>query len=166
MAKVGGWVAGIVASIIVGYAVWYLTRTPPPPPPPTVTTFEGMVYSGSAPVPKAMVAVQLSGTAGVNGPVHDITDDNGAYRIDFTGLPADAGATLSVTAAGYQSANPKSFASPLQTDVQFDFPLTPMLAASRRKGAAPHPAKPAKAPIPKYVRKSAAQATQIKIPPK
>ena len=164
MAKVGGWIAGIVAGIIVGYVVWYLTRTPPPPPPPAVTTFEGMVYSGSAPVPKAMVAVQLSGPAGANGPVHDITDDNGAYRIDFTGLPADAGATLSVTAAGYQGADPKSFASPLQTDVQFDFPLTPV--AAPHNSAAPHPAKPGKRRMPNYVRKSAAQATQIKIPPK
>ena len=163
MAKVGGWIAGIVASIIVGYAVWYLTRTPPPP---TVTTFEGMAYSGSAPVPKAMVAVQLSGTAGANGPVHDITDDNGAYRIDFTGLPANASAALSVTATGFQNADPKSFASPLETDVQFDFPLTPIVAAAPHKGAKPHPAKPGTTHIPKYVRKSAAQATQIKIPPK
>jgi len=124
-----------------------------------------MVYAGSAPVPKAMVAVDLSGSAGTNGAVHDITDENGSYRIDFTGLPTGAGATLSVTATGYQEAPPKSLIGPLQTDIHVDFPLNP---APPPPGVPPPPppAHPAIAHIPLYVPKGAGQATKFKLLPK
>ncbi|MGH9598240.1 MAG: carboxypeptidase-like regulatory domain-containing protein [Terracidiphilus sp.] len=172
MGKFFGWLGGIVAGIAVGYGVWFFTKTPPPPPPPVVTTFEGMVYSGSVPVPKAMVAVDLTGSAGANGPVHDVTDANGAYRFDFTGLPTASGATLSVMATGYQTAQPKPIASPLQTDIHVDFPL---MRTAMVGGRAPAAVEPERAPeavqseaahIPKYVRKSAAQAKQVVIPKK
>ena len=73
MSEFGKWFAGVLGPIIVGVATFYLTRipTPPPPPrPPPVTVFEGMVYSGSARVPHALVAVDLKGTGLTNGPVH------------------------------------------------------------------------------------------------
>jgi len=159
MAKVGVWLAGILATVIGGWAVWYLTR------PPAVTTFEGMVYAGNNPVAKAMVAVQLSGSAGANGPVHDITDQNGAWRIDFTGLPDGSGATLTVAATGYENAAPKSLSSPLQNDIHIDFPLSPV-PPPRGIGPLVRPQLPAVTHIPLYVPKSAAQATKFRVPGK
>jgi len=167
MKKAGTWIAGIIGPIIVGYVVWLITRTPPPPPPPAVTTFEGMVYSGSAPVAKAMVAVDLSGTAGVNGPVHDFTDDNGAYRIVFTGLPSDAGATLNVTANGYKAAASKLLASPLQNNIHVDFPLDPVMTVAPQPVPGPQPLHPPEQGVvhmPVYVPKIASKAVRIQIP--
>jgi hypothetical protein len=154
MGKVGAWLAGILATVIGGYAVWYLTR------PPVVTTFEGMVYAGSTPIAKAMVAVDLTGSAGANDPVHDITDDNGSYRIDFTGLPSGAGATVSVVATGYQTAPPKTVRSPLQLDTYIDFPLNPLPPPP---GVAPPIRRPGLPQIPRYVPKAAAQAAKFKV---
>jgi hypothetical protein len=72
MGKLGGWLAGIVAAIIATYAGWYFTR------PPSTTTFEGMAYSESSPVPKAMVSITITGTNVNSGPIHNVTDENGA----------------------------------------------------------------------------------------
>ena len=174
MGKFGTWFAGVAATVISGVAIWYFTRTPTPPPPPpapAVTTFEGMVYSGSSPVAKALVAVDLGGTAGTNGPVHDITDGNGAYRISFTGLPGNAGASLSVAVAGFRSPAPRTLASPLQTDMHVDIPVTPMLlplesAGPGQHAAAPHmPVQvPENLPKPRYVPKAEALGTTFRIP--
>lgn len=137
--KVGTWLAGIAGAVIATYLGWYFTQpkpTLPPPPPPAVTTFEGMVYSGDAPVSKALVAVELTGNAGANGAIHDLTDDNGAYKIELTGLPPSTGATLSVVAKGFENGAPKLLSSPLQTDVRVDIPLSPvMLAAAPGNGS-------------------------------
>jgi hypothetical protein len=133
LSKVGGWLAGIAGAVIATYLGWYFTRptpTPPQPPPAAVTTFEGMVYSGDAPVAKALVAVDLSGNAGANGAIHDLTDNNGAYKIELTGLPPGTGATLSVAAKGYEKALPKMLVSPLQADVRVDIPLSPIVLAA------------------------------------
>jgi hypothetical protein len=146
MGKFGGWLAGILAVIIGGYAVWYLTK------PPATTTFEGMVYSGDAPVPNAMVAVELTGGA-ASGTYHDVTDDHGSYSLVFTGLPTATGATIRVTAPGYESADTQSLTSPLQGDIRLDFPLLPAAA----------PVKPAIAHIPPYIPKLDALTTKIKI---
>lgn len=176
MGKFGTWFAGVAATVISGVAIWYFTKTPtppPPPPPPVVTTFEGMVYSGSSPVAKAMVAVDLGGTAGTNGPVHDITDSNGAYRISFTGLPTNAGATLSVAVTGFKSPSPTTLASPLQTDIHIDLPVTsdvaplvPLESAGPGQHAAPHPPLhiPTNLPKPRYVPKAEALGTTFRIP--
>jgi hypothetical protein len=168
MGKVGAWLAGILATVIGGYAVWYFTR------PPAVTTFEGMVYAGDAPVAKALVAVDLTGSAGANGAVHDVTDENGAYRIDFTGLPTGSGATLTVTSAGYEAATPKSVTAPLATDNHIDFPLAAVPSPSPVPGPAPvsppppvvHPLRPPVAHIPLYIPKLAAQAKKFTVPQK
>jgi hypothetical protein len=159
MAKVGGWLAGILAVVIGGWAVWFLTR------PPAVTTFEGMVYAGSAPVGRAMVAVSLTGKAGANGPIHDITDENGAWRIDFTGLPTNAGATVSASAAGYQQAIPRVLTGPLQSDIHMDFPLNPVAASPGVGGPGPaHSRPPGLGQMPHYVPKPAAKATKFRVP--
>jgi hypothetical protein len=169
MGKVGAWLAGILATVIGGYAVWYFTR------PPAVTTFEGMVYAGEAPVSKALVAVDLTGSAGANGAVHDVTDDNGSYRIDFTGLPSGSGATVTVNATGYQAATPKSVMAPLQTDIHIDFPLDAVPPPpSPTPGPTPpgptppvlHPVRPPVAHIPLYIPKAAAQAKKFTVPKK
>jgi hypothetical protein len=168
MKKFGAWLAGIIASVVVGVAVYYLTRpkpVPPPPPPPSTTVFEGMVYSGNAPLKGAMVALKLTGTGLSAGTVHDFTDANGAYRFDFTGLPADAAATLNATASGYQDSAAQSLASPLQLDAHFDFPLIPVSSPPPQPTAVGATvAQHAMVHIPVYVQKGAAQAVQIRIP--
>src|SRR5690348_16979863 len=165
--RVGGWLAGIAGAVIATYLGWYFTQpkpTPPPPPPPAVTTFEGMVYSGSGPVAKALVALALTGSAGVNGAIHDVTDDNGAYKIELTGLPPGTGATLSVAAKGFESGAPKVLAGPLQTDMRVDIGLDPVLppVASPGPGAA-GPVHPVITHLPVYVPKSAAMAMKFKM---
>ncbi|HEV2135478.1 MAG TPA: hypothetical protein VGR47_14690 [Terracidiphilus sp.] len=132
-AKVVGWLGGIAATVISGYLLWYFEQpkpTPPQPPQAAVTTFEGMVYSGEAPVAKALVALDLTGNAGANGAIHDLTDDNGAYKIELTGLPPGTGATLSVVAKGFEKAAPKMLVSPLQADMRVDIPLSPVVLAA------------------------------------
>ena len=99
------------------------------------------------------------------GPVHDITDENGSYRFDFTGLPTTAGATLRVAAPGFRESPAKSFASPLQTEVRFDFPLASLLTAPLHGGTARQTPAPV-AHLPVYIRKGAAQAMHIRIPAK
>ncbi len=172
-AKIVGWLGGIAATVISGYLLWYFEQPKPEPPPslaPVVTTFEGMVYSGDAPVAKAMVAVDLTGSAGANGAIHDITDDNGAYKIELTGLPEGTGATLSVAAKGFKDPAPKVLAEPLQTDVRVDIPLSrvviPVEVPHGAAMPAPLPPPPAKGGIahrPVYVPKSAADAVKFRI---
>lgn len=176
--KIAGWLGGIAATVISGYLLWYFEQPkppPPPPPPPAMTTFEGMVYSGDAPVAKALVAVGLTGSAGANGAIHDITDGNGAYKIELTGLPDGTGATLSVVATGYKDAAPKVLAVPLETDVRVDIPLSPLVAALMAEppphvgeslgnaAAAPmKPLPPVTHHAPVYKPKSAARAMRFK----
>jgi hypothetical protein len=176
LSKVGAWVAGIAATVISGLLVWYLSQpkpAPPPPPQAVVTTFEGMVYSGDAPVAKALVAVRLTGSAGTNGAIHDITDDNGAYKIELTGLPPGTGARLSVAAKGYKDAGPKILAEPLQSDMRVDVDLRPELIPVESPGkgsggggaaaAQPlHPVQPG-THLPIYRPKTASMATKVRI---
>ncbi|MGA7108611.1 MAG: carboxypeptidase-like regulatory domain-containing protein [Terracidiphilus sp.] len=160
MKKVGAWLAGLLAVVLGGWLTWYLTR------PPAVTTVEGMVYTGDAAVPNAMVEIDLTGDSTNTGPVHDLTDQNGSYRIEFTGLPHGAGAVLRVAATGYQDAQPQTLASPLQTDTHLDFAL--IHAVATPSGGAPPPMAPAHPPthiahIPAYIPKAANKATMIRI---
>jgi hypothetical protein len=159
MRAVGGWLAGILATIIGGYLLWYLTQ------PPSATVFEGMVYSGSSPVARALVSLELAGNGANGGPFHDSTDENGSYRLDFTGLSKDARATLSVAASGYGESEPKSLPTPLGPDNHLDFPLTPV-----SKIFNPHPGVtqtlPGAPARPRYVPKAAEKATQVRLQPK
>ena len=160
MKKVGAWLAGLLAVVLGGWLTWYLTR------PPAVTTVEGMVYTGDAAVPNAMVEIDLTGDNANAGPVHDLTDQNGSYRIEFTGLPHGAGAVLRVAATGYLDAQPQTLASPLETDTHLDFALIHAVTTPA-VGAAPHLAQPHSPPlmahIPAYIPKAANKATMIKI---
>jgi hypothetical protein len=180
-AKFIGWVGGIAATVLSGYLLWYFEQPKPAPPTPPVTTFEGMVYSGDAPVSRALVGVALTGSAGSNGAIHDVTDDNGAYKIELTGLPLGTGATLSVAAKGFEAAAPKILPGPLQTDVRVDIPLNPAAVAGVTAPPPPVPANPgvSAAPpppdgsgrsgipivkhIPVYVPKSAAMAMKFRV---
>jgi hypothetical protein len=121
-----------------------------------------MVYSGDSPVEKAMVEVSLTGNAGANGPIHDVTNANGSYRIELTGLPKGTGATLFATAKGYEKGQPKLLSGPLQTDVRIDLPLTPMVTKVAPPTGA-EPLNPAITHIPIYVPKSAALAMKFHI---
>lgn len=135
--KVIGWLAGVAATVVSGWAIWYFTQPKPTPPPPVVTKFEGMVYSGSAPVAKAMVVLDLTGDAAANGDYHDVTDENGAYSIELTGLPQGIGAAVTASAQGFTNAQPQSIASPLSTDERMDIALTPVAVAAPAAPAAP-----------------------------
>lgn len=151
---VGAWLAGILAAFLGGYALYYFTR------PPSTTTVEGMAYSASAAVPKAMVSLTLSGNGANNGPFHNVTDENGSYRFDFTGLPATAGATLRVVAAGFHEPPAVSLLRPLGPDMHEDISLTPLVVPHAPAGHAmlvEHK--------PNYVRKAAEQATLVRLKP-
>jgi len=171
VAKFGTWVAGIAATVISGYLLWYFTV----PKPPVVTVFEGMVYTENAPVAKAMVSLNLTGTAGAQGPIVDFTDDNGAYKFELTGLPEKTAATLKAEAKGYQNAQPRSLPMPLQPDIRLDIPLIPQgLVGIAGPIGAPAPSggggggKQAPlviAHIPAYVPKIAAMAKRVKVGP-
>lgn len=158
------WLAGIAATALSIYLVWYFTQpkqAPPPPAPAAMRTLEGMVYSGSAPVPKAMVAVVLTGVPAENKPVYDMTDKNGAYRFDFTGMPVNAGATMIVRAGGYMDSEPQTIIVSLEPDVHVDVSLAPVPGADR-DSAAPSAAQQ-NGKIPAYVRKSDAEAIAVRI---
>ena len=164
MKKFVSWVAGILAGVIGAVAVYYITR---PAPPSSVTTFEGMVYSGGSPVAHAMVQLEVNGVVNVSGPLHDITDDNGAYRFELIGLPGTASARLLATANGYQASSAQSLSSPLQLDTHLDFPLSPFPSPAPPSGLGAsigsHVAQPAKFHIPLYVAKGASQAARFEI---
>jgi hypothetical protein len=155
MGKFGAWLAGLLAAIIAGYAVWFFTK------PPATTTIEGMVYSGSSPVAKAMVVLTLTGDRASSDSVHNVTDDNGAYRFDFTGLPSGVGAILRVTAVGFRNSPAETLNSPLGLDTHMDIPLITVAAPPRELPDQAHPE--VQLPKPRYIRKTADAAT--KIPP-
>jgi hypothetical protein len=127
MRKFFGWLAGIVASAIVVWFGWYLNK---PPAPASTTTFEGMVINGAAeaPLQDAIVSVEIPGAAN-SGPFHDPTDQNGAYRLDFTGLGKLTGATIAVEAKGFQTVAPASLAT-VGSDNRQDFTLMPEVVVS------------------------------------
>jgi hypothetical protein len=180
--KVGGqiWtmvVAPAVVVVIGAFATAYFNgcfekSTSPPTPPQAVTTFDGMIYSDTGPVAKAMVELDLSGSAGANGPTHFYTDATGRYRFDVPAALSGTVARLSVKAAGYKQAGPAKVALPLQADNRMDFPLTaePAPVASTGGGggsaAPPHPPlqiHPGIAHLPAYVPLTAAQAVRVRI---
>lgn len=165
------WIAGIIAAILGGVGTYYLTR------PPAVTTFEGMVYSGSDAVPNAFVELDLTGAPAGSGTYHDETDPQGSYRIELTGLNADVSASLRVTVKGYRSPGPQLFPKVAGQDVRYDFGLDPLAAAAPpppppapgAQAPAAAPAVPPAAvqqrlPLPRYVPKLAQQAARFKIP--
>jgi hypothetical protein len=121
-----------------------------------------MAYSESSPVPKAMVAITITETSVNSGPIHNVTDENGSYRFDFTGLPETAGATLSVVASGFHNSAPMFLPKPLGSDIHQDFPLIP-LTVPRIPGADARPQAPDTNRIPRYVRKAPEQATKFQV---
>ncbi|HUJ30306.1 MAG TPA: hypothetical protein VLY23_03430 [Candidatus Acidoferrum sp.] len=160
MGKFLGWLGGIFAAVIGGWLVWYLTK------PPATTTFEGMVINGAAnqPVPKAMVSVEITGPAG-KGLYHDVTDDNGSYKLDFTGLGKASGVRIEVAAGGFQALAPVTLSS-VTDDNRQDFILMPQAPSpptgltGGRGGQSP-----AATHLPAYIQKSAARAARIAIQP-
>jgi hypothetical protein len=109
-----------------------------------------------------MVSIELTGDGLNSGSFHNVTDENGSYRIDFTGLPSSASAIVSVVATGFQDSASKSLSKPLGPDNRQDFALTP-LAATINPGNGPVVIPPAVSHIPVYVRKGAEQAVQVRL---
>ena len=178
--KVGGQVWTTVVApalvLVIGalatayFTGWFQKPVPQPPQPQAVTTFDGMIYSDAGPVAKAMVELDLTGSAGANGPTHFYTDDTGRYRFDVPAGLSGTIARLSVKAAGYKQAGPAEVALPLQADNRMDFPLTAEPVQSTGGGgetaAPPHPIQqihPGIAHIPAYVPLTSAQAVRVRI---
>jgi|HubBroStandDraft_6_1064221.scaffolds.fasta_scaffold00874_15 hypothetical protein len=155
MNKFLSWVAGILAVVIAGWLVWYLTK------PPATTTFEGMVVDAAAntAVPNAMVTVEITGAAN-SGSYHDMTDANGAYRIDFTGLSKSSSATVQAEAKGFRSPGPGRFPT-LAVDMRHDIELTPN--APEVPGHVAVIPTPALGRRPAYIQKTLAEGKLIRI---
>jgi hypothetical protein len=155
MRKLFGWLAGILASVIVVWFGWYLNR---PVPTPMTTTFEGMVINGAAeaPLPNAIVSVEVAGAAN-SGPFHNPSDENGAYRLEFSGLGKLSGVTIGVEAKGFQTATPVSLIE-VGSDNRQDFTLMPEATVTP-----PHPTATHKPP---YIQKPVAKAFRFSLQPK
>jgi hypothetical protein len=162
MGRFLGWLAGILATVIGGYALWYFTR-----PAPT-TTFEGMVINGPAvaPLPNAIVSVEIAGAAN-SGPFHDVTNEHGAYRLEFSGLGKLTGVTIRVQAKGFQPVTPASLSS-VTADTHQDFVLTPEGTAIPPPPPPPpggvgsgEVRPPVVARLPVYIQKPASQALRF-----
>lgn len=117
MGKALGWLGGILATVIAGWLVWYLTLQPVP------ATFEGMVYdqASNAPVSKATVIFDVRGVSN-SGPYRDITDENGSYKLELSNLGKSANVSVFAEAGGFAKSAPYSF--PGAGDNRRDFPLT------------------------------------------
>jgi hypothetical protein len=128
------WVGGIVSAVLIAYLSWYLTRPPVPVPP---TTFDGMVIdkAQTAPIPKAMVTVNIQGSDGA-GEFYDFTDEHGSYRFDFEALEKSATVNVSVQANGYQKGQPAAIPV-LNVNNRHDFLMEPV----------PRPTPPAGVPV-------------------
>ena len=161
MRKFLGWLAGILASAIVVWFGWYLSR-----PVPT-TTFEGMVINAAAeaPLQDAIVSVEIPGATN-SGPFHDATDQNGAYLLVFTGVGKLKGATIGVEAKGFQTGPPVSLAS-VTSDNRNDFTLMPLASASSG-GSKGEVVRPTIAPhaVPAYIRKPMEKGFELSLQPK
>jgi len=155
MNKFLGWVAGILAVVIAGWLVWYLTK------PPATTKFEGMVIDAAAntAVPNAMVTVEITGAAN-SGSYHDVTNPNGSYRIEFTGLSKSSSATVQAEAKGFRSPAPGRFET-IAVDMRHDIELTPNAPEAPGHGAI-IPA-PALGRRPPYIQKSLAEGKLFQI---
>jgi Carboxypeptidase regulatory-like domain len=157
MSKFAGWLAGILAAVIGGWLVWYLTR------PVLPTIFEGMVYDSAAnvPVANAMVVLQIEGMA--DEPSHSATNENGSYKLRFIDLKKSSRASIQVTAKGFDPFTVPSFA--VGEDNRHDAPLTPQ-KTNRPGGNVPILHLPAESHVLKYIPKPDAEATEVRIQPK
>jgi len=160
MRKFLGWLAGILASAIVVWFGWYLSR-----PAPT-TTFEGMVINAAAgaPLQDAIVSVEIPGATN-SGPFHNATDQNGAYLLVFSGLGKLKGATIGVEARGFQTGPPVSLGS-VASDNRYDFTLMPLTSASAGGGKGEVVRPGIAAHLPTYVPKPMEKAFKFSLQPK
>ncbi len=155
MGKFIGWLGGIVATVIAGWLVWYITL--PKPTEPDSASFEGMVYdqASNAPVSRATVMFDIRGVPN-SGPYHDVTDENGSYKLDLSGLGKSSTVAVSVEANGFAKSAPYPFSG--VGDNRRDFALAPFRAVSAvAGGAAIH-----LLPHPKYIPKLAVSKIKIK----
>lgn len=97
MGKIAGWVGSILAAVIGGYIIWYITRP---------VQIEGMVLdqAQSAAIEKALVTVEVP--SGANGPFDNSTDSNGSYGMELSGLGWRTTVTIRAKAKGYRDSEP------------------------------------------------------------
>jgi hypothetical protein len=100
MGKFFGWLGGVLAAIIAGYAVWYLTQP---------MRIEGMVINRveNVAIEKALVTVEVNG-APSEGPFNDPTDSNGSYGMALSGISWRTTVTVRAKASGFQDSGPVS----------------------------------------------------------
>jgi hypothetical protein len=151
------WVSGILAVVIAGVAVAYLTKPAPAPPPPAPTTLQGMVYDGSSnlPVRDALVEVDVVAPAS-SEPFHDPTDGNGSYLFDLSDLSKSSKIMVRVKIKGYQDATPAeiSIVSGLN---RHDFEVRPL------PSPVPPPVNRPSMARPTYIQKTFVQAVKVQV---
>jgi len=126
MAKVAGWLASILATIIGGYVIWYVTRP---------AQMEGMIIdqTQNAPIEKALVTVEVQ--SGSNGPFDDSSDSNGSYGMELSGIGWRTTVTIRAKAKGYRDSEPVVFVVGPGGNRK-DFFLVPESAATSTSGSA------------------------------
>jgi hypothetical protein len=145
MGRFLGWLGGILATVIAGYVLWYITR-------PTV--IEGMVIdrSQNVAVEKALVTVEIPSNR-TNGPFDSPTDSNGSYAMELSGLGWRKDAVVHVRARGFRD-SPSISVVLVPGGNRKDFFLEPISVPASPSGtSATHPV--ATGSLPVYIRSSA-----------
>ncbi len=115
-----GWVAGIAATVIGGWLLWYLTV------PETPVILEGMVIDGGSntPLPNALVIFEFPRSARKDV-YHQATDEHGSYRMDIVGLKRSASVVVRAQANGFKEV-PAVVINLEEPDARHDFTLMPI----------------------------------------
>ena len=144
LGKFFGWLGGILATIIGGYVVWYITQP---------IRIEGMVIDRveNTAVEKALVTVEVRG-APREGPFNDPTDSNGSYGMELSGLSWRTTVIVHAKANGFQDSGPVTLVI-VPGGNHKDLYLTPI--ASPQPGVNPSSTHPAKVhPPPSFIKKA------------
>jgi len=154
MGKFLGFVGGILAAIIGGYGVWYLTRP---------ITVEGMVIDRSTnnPVGKAMVSVQIGSSS--RDSFHDRADENGSFGVELTGSAWRSTVVLLPAVAGYRDEGPTRVVVTLGVN-HHDLYVIPLASAPvpPSTGGTPGANHPAMAHPPAYIRRATMEKVFVK----
>ena len=154
MGKFLGFVGGILATIIGGYAVWYITRP---------ITVEGMIVDRSTNnyIGKATVNVQV-GSGSNSDSFRDVADGNGSYGVELTGSAWHATVVLRPNATGYRDEGPTSFVVTFGVN-HHDLYVTPVASPiPPATGGTPAVNRPTMARPPAYIRKATMEKVLVK----
>jgi len=148
MGKFFGWLVGILASIIGGYILFYITRP---------LQIEGMVIdrSQNTAVEKALVTIEVNGSANA-GPFDDSTDANGSYGMELSGLGWRKTVVVRAKAGGFEDSAPATLVIAPGGNRK-DLFLTPISSPAPPPGVTPSTSRPIAMRPPAYVKKLSIQ---------